>query len=737
MKEIYNKIIERFDLDCEECTIGKKGNNYFFLETSDGENFFVYNGTKNFDYDEFIEVLNSDQRIIIPVMAFQDLEQERQAYWALLKTCKDRKSKRILNKCFSEKFSVYLKDNEPVILEVDNEGINYLEYLSDFKGGGLEGYIYNISFFEIRKLYNVTGEALFDKNVRMGLEKRDAIAEDIRTKFREYLYVYFFEYVNEREKEIEETLLSYLGLDIEQCAIRNPKNFWFYHNGITIFSYGNEKPDRCGNKIRLNPKNVSVINGAQTITNFLLQLEAVEIELEAFVKENLSECKLEIKVILEEALKNIKLKTIIIHGLEKYVLPITHGLNTQIPILGDDILANSPEVFAFNDNLKRYMMKITRKGESGVGIRGYSPQEFAKKYLISTGLPGTSKNLNKNEIQSILTTASNELRKGKDEWTKFFSMIDSVDIWWQREKQKRMNQYDGDIATIVNKYGKYYFEAFLVKCRVEDFDEESIWIYFDRFIEILENQILKVELEAFKKDELFQSILKEMHSIGQNYLLNFDIDTEDLKHYLNNTEYSSYAISSKISKYFRKRDIECDYFRVIKTYGGKMKESFPFASSTFNQLIEWYYNSNSSESKHNFDESKFKEEVLKPFVLLILDMKSDQQKESKRWIIENIHCIKEFSFSNYLESAKFVFEQTQEAFNSGNENDFPKLSDRKDFHVRPKAVNSKDTFEFTNGQEITKRTFWANKKMMENEIFIQLKKQREDKKLPAIKDGMN
>ena len=41
--------------------------------------------------------------------------------------------------------------------------------------------------------------------------------------------------------------------------------------------------------------------------------------------------------------------------------------------------------------------------------------------------------------------------------------------------------------------------------------------------------------------------------------------------------------------------------------------------------------------------------------------------------------------------------------------DFPKASLNKKFHIRPKAINSNDTFEFTNGELITKRTFWANK----------------------------
>lgn len=40
------------------------------------------------------------------------------------------------------------------------------------------------------------------------------------------------------------------------------------------------------------------------------------------------------------------------------------------------------------------------------------------------------------------------------------------------------------------------------------------------------------------------------------------------------------------------------------------------------------------------------------------------------------------------------------------------MGDDAGFHVRPKAKNADDTFEFTNGNQITKRTFWANKKLI-------------------------
>ena len=48
------------------------------------------------------------------------------------------------------------------------------------------------------------------------------------------------------------------------------------------------------------------------------------------------------------------------------------------------------------------------------------------------------------------------------------------------------------------------------------------------------------------------------------------------------------------------------------------------------------------------------------------------------------------------------------------------------FHIRPKAANMADFFEFTNGKQITKRTFWANKSTLNELIGEVLAKQRED-----------
>lgn len=104
-----------------------------------------------------------------------------------------------------------------------------------------------------------------------------------------------------------------------------------------------------------------------------------------------------------------------------------------------------------------------------------------------------------------------------------------------------------------------------------------------------------------------------------------------------------------------------------------------------------------------YENSKFKKEITKEFPLIVIYV--NRKDNSKA----DLYCINNFSFSTLEKEAILVFNKTIEAFNEGEENLFTKESDKMKFHIRPKASTSADTYEFTNGNFITKRTFWANK----------------------------
>ncbi|EAC3223231.1 TPA_asm: hypothetical protein GHE07_00435 [Listeria monocytogenes] len=103
-----------------------------------------------------------------------------------------------------------------------------------------------------------------------------------------------------------------------------------------------------------------------------------------------------------------------------------------------------------------------------------------------------------------------------------------------------------------------------------------------------------------------------------------------------------------------------------------------------------------------------------------------QWSDKERSEIDDVFFIENFTFKKYNDAAKRVYNDTVEAFKTGIALKFPKSSDNLAFHVRPKAVNKQDTFEFSNGELMTKQTFWANKNTVEA-IVNNLKKSQNNK----------
>nr|OTO69911.1 hypothetical protein A5866_002129 [Enterococcus sp. 12C11_DIV0727] len=167
--------------------------------------------------------------------------------------------------------------------------------------------------------------------------------------------------------------------------------------------------------------------------------------------------------------------------------------------------------------------------------------------------------------------------------------------------------------------------------------------------------------------------------------------------------------------------IVINYFRVIPVKNKKVKESYPFPNSTFNELYQWDGYPDDDRYK-KFSDSKFLEELRKTYPVFIVfwEYKATSEingnLEEKKELVSGLEIIEDFSFMTFKKEAQKVYEETVEAFCMGKESLFPKISDDLKFHVRPKAVNAEDTFEFSNGDLLTKRTFWANSKTIEELI---------------------
>lgn len=713
-------IKERANLNDYVLNESKMENNFYVLEginkkSGNEEQFIIYNCSENdylFDMNNYEKVMNSEEGLYTSIVIFQNWQHETDMYWEIYGNCNSATKKKKLAKFFEDNESIYIMQYDNISLKVEDD-INYLEYMNcNHNKDKLESKIYNISLFEMKKLFNITGKYLFDKNVRNGIKEDDSIKR-LKNSFRIYIYVHILNELNKdtinNENNIERMKECY-GIDENILLTSTPDNFWFYHNGITLFIYDNSfKND--GEAISFNPKNVSVINGAQTLTNFYYEFESAKREL--LKKLDIDPVNLE--YMLEDVLRNIFVKSIIIIGDEKFVRPITNGLNTQVPILNEHILATTDDVIELNKILVRGNIKILKEGESSGNRIGLGVLEFIKLYLTCRLSPGKSKNLRKDNITELIKEAVKEFGNDTKMLLKMRMVID-IDTWWKESKKERDNIYQNDTAgQVLNSYSKNYFESYVILKGIDEFDDEYMFMLYDDFVDEIKNIKNEPILGDFKKDDLFKKLINlNKHGDRLESEIDIKIDLEELMNYLNDNISSNYSISNNIKKFLKQNGISMNYFRVIRRKNQKCYEAFPFPSSSFSELYEDVERVSSGDYV-KFKDSIWNKELNKEYPVFVLEM--DDQN-----IIKKIKLIPDFSFKDYLYTAGLVYEKTIEAFQCGEINDFVKSSDDIDFHIRPKAIDATDTFEFSNGEYITKRTFWANRKLMNQLIDAKLEK---------------
>lgn len=728
------------------------------METSADEILLVYDcsvpSTEDTSFYEKILELSSQHNDPYPVVVFKNWEHERKIYWDFYKTLSTANKRKEFTAWFDGKFSIYVDSQDKVFLEVDDRGINYLEYpVVQTSTSSLYGRVYNLSFCELKKLFNVTGAHLFSKNVRFGL-RRNNTGETLRTKFREYLGVALYKKaleLNLPDDQIE-ALKEKLDIDsgsipyLEQLADLNtifeddssfllPENFWFYHNGISIYSY--EKVlNTPANQIILSPDMVSVINGAQTLTNFFLEVENIEMFLEDLLKNGPH--AVTAHTIVNSIIKSIYVKTIIICGDDRFVRPITHGLNTQIPVLEESLLADSDLSDEINKILAQNhsKLRIIKDGQLWSTDYGVNVVDFVKHWLTIHEKPGRSKNLGKKQLKEILRKIKE--RVDTKEIVQMEQLI-QVYKWWDSARDHRItSRLDDKLAVTIGKYGRNYFGSYVIH-KIKDSDNGSsiddayLSIAYERFVKDLKfiGETLGIELSlgSFKQDALAEKVFcaqdtyqSEKNPVKPTFP---ETITKDLRELLNQDGQNAYSFSKTITDYLLEHNIAVDYFRVISRTAKNCKEAFPFPNSTFMEISDYFSveephsmetsDGNDSSKAPNmlqYSESAFAKAIERTFPVFVID-KDDEYNKHK---VSNISLIEEFSFKKFKEDAEKVFNQTLLAFKSGDESKFPRSSDGCRFHVRPKAVNAEDTFQFTNGNLITKRTFWANKGTVEQLI---------------------
>lgn len=633
---------------------------------------------------------------------FKDWNNERETLKNIHAICKNAKEKKVVNDVFNFMTSIYIQSNGRLDLKIEQEGINYLEYESSNKSSltdspHIEAKVYNLSMKELHKLFNVTGTSLFKLNVRLGILNKKA-GRALKEEFKNYLRVGII--LSSELKNDKEKIQKYFGLSDSQVKQYLPELFWYSHNGINIFVDSDSLFEVETEYIQLNPEKVSVINGAQTLTNIFLSKEELLEDLNGFSEENY-----DFEKIIEDVYKNIFVKTVFIRGMNHLSKQITWGLNNQIPIQKEDFTGISNAVEELNKLLEKHQMKILKTGQIENIFKGFTPLEFVKLFLIVEDKPGKSKNFDKSKLDDELNAAITKMQTDPTIVKKIIIALE-VEEWWKlllRETQEK---------TVFMRYGKNYFQSYVVHIlsereNLDSFLSDDLNIYFEDINKYIKE--FDAEFNDYKNDKLFSYILNKIEESKPNKNTNIIIQRkQELVDFINKNKKNNYANNSLIKRFNNLNGVSIGYFRTVSVINGKVKEHFPLPNSTFE---EFYKRDGYMEDENypRFANSLFKKELEKRYPVYVIHLGDDNN------VIE-IKIIEEFCLSNDSESeskAEATFKSTKEAFLQGDTNLLPKVSSNGYFHVRPKAINGQDTFQFTDGDDITKRTFWANSTFIE------------------------
>lgn len=655
--------------------------------------------SEDFEYEKLLVEMTDAQLSLRDVfVSFNSWEEERETIQKLKQKENSATKKNKIENSFALFNSVYFQDSDYITIQVEDDGINYLE--SPERREDLSAMVVNCSLAEIKKLYNCTGVKLFKRNVRNGIISNKST---IRSIFSKYLSI------------IDDTTDSEGGQDDY-----DPELFWFSHNGITVF-VDNENPRNINfqnDEIVLNRNFCSVINGAQTITNFFLVYSELKYQYQSD-EEKLKK--------LELLISKIKVKLTVIQGKNNYSNFITRGLNTQNPITDEDFIAISEKVMNLNKVFSEIHILKTGEVERDGGL---TPLQFVKQFLIVDNKPGLSKNFNKGDLETQINSIYSKivlqegdairLKHESEETIQKIVFLNEVESWWKK-KNRETTEKD-----LIDRYAKNYFESFVIKHyeNIADAEgKEKIFdVYFEKFKEIISKK--EYNYNSFKNDTLYNEIIEEYEKQKVSNDINKDLDDayyNELKKFLN---YSSDLQYLPLILKFNYGKIQMDNIRVIKRVNGNIMESFYLSSKTFSEL---YQNLsiedrliNDKEIKESdfktFSESALYNELIKKYNIYVIDVEEDSTGKE---LITHITIKRDFNFNlldEYSDKVQQLYKETINAFIEGETSKFPTVNNGDIIYVQPKAINKEDLFLFTNGEQLPKQTFWISKDYIKNII---------------------
>ena len=693
---------------------------YLFKDISKGDSFFdilIYpfhsgNNSKEFQYEILKEKMENSKKsensnTLEIYVSYDSWEHERKIINDLKSKERNAIARNKIENDFGIFNSVYFSESNFIELKIDQDGINYLES-PKCPNKNISAVVVNCSFLELKKLYNLTGVKLFKNNVRDGIIDSKS---EIKAIFKQYLSVIDEKIDSKYNNFQDENKLNDFSAEL----------FWFSHNGITLFIENNVKDafSFTHDKLKINLKSCSVINGAQTITNFFLAYS----EFKSKYKTNKEKL-----IKLEDLLSTLFVKLTIILSDVKYSPFITKGLNTQIPITLEDFIAISKEVEEINEVAIGYVYilktgQIPREG-------GVSPLQFVKEYLVVTSKPGTAKNFNKNELEKKIKEINSELiLKGDNERIRLnddkkeilekLSNLPYIENWWNKKNREKLEK------DIIDNYGKNYFQSFVLDFYKETVESKSdLDKIYKMFRDLINNN--SVQITDFKKDKLYSDIKRnhKKHLKSIKEVKNTTEYRQDLVNYLNKMYKTNIDYESEVRFFNEDNEFKMNNLKVIIIKDNKVQEPLYLSSKTFKSIyqglnIEERLVSNRSIEKNDFEE--FTNSLLYKELNLKYDLIVVEENGEK---VEKIDFHKNCKFDildKHKQEVERIYNNVITSFIKGN---IEKLVERNNKVIGTKVSENDGNFIFTTGEQVLNIRFIITENYIES--FLKLLKDKEN-----------
>ena len=224
--------------------------------------------------------------------------------------------------------------------------------------------------------------------------------------------------------------------------------------------------------------------------------------------------------------------------------------------------------------------------------------------------------------------------------------------------------------------------------------------------------VCKNVVESFE-DYVVSKIACNKGKSVEELCLEYNIEYEKKpKHLEAMLAYRMLGIKGNQAEEFVKANIVVKTIRIGKN--NKIKEHMSFQNFKFKELIQ-----------ENWEDSTFGN-YLRETRFLFVVYKYDQHD-----VLKLMGCqFWNIPYQDLERDVKEVWERTKQVLidgleitviNGKNYNNFPKATENRVSHVRPHALNSKDTYELPDGRRFPKQCFWLNNSYIYSQINNELK----------------